>query len=149
MVLRLIWAQFCFHFPDGDVSGLTDNSVSVWKQPGIKTQPLDFLSASEATRDLRRPSSTQIRRHRRRSRNVRGSVRTPCPHLTSVLDKRAVVPLLWWLQCLQACRQVVRCKPTPRRIKTRSLSDAECEATLRRTAPTSQRKRALTVGCGW
>jgi len=47
-----------------------------------------------------------------RSRNVRGSVRTLCPHLTIQIDKRAVVLLLLWLQCLQACRQVVRPRPT-------------------------------------
>ena len=113
----------------GVVSGRSDNWVSVERlvAAGYKknTASLSPLSIWNHIRPPS-PSSTQIRRHRR-SRNVRGSARTPCPHLMSGIDKRAVVLLLSWLQCLQACRQVVRHKPTLRRIKihSRSLSDAK------------------------
>lgn len=66
--------------------------------------------------------------------NVRGSVTTPPPHLIIQTNKRVVVPLLSWLPCSQACRQVVRHKLTPRRfeIHSRSLSDVELTATQKK-----------------
>lgn len=109
---------FCFYSSRRrrSLSERSDNWVSADRL--LRTLGLTF--------DLHRPSSTQKRRHGR-SRNVRGSARTPCPHLTSGIDKRAVVPLLSWLQCLQACRQVVRHKPALRRfnIHSRRLSDTD------------------------
>ena len=96
---------FCFYSSSRrrSLSERSDNWVSADRL--LRTLGLTF--------DLHRPSSTQKRRQGR-SRNVRGGARTPCPHLTSGIDKRAVVPLLSWLQCLQACRQVVRHKPALR-----------------------------------
>lgn len=80
--------------------------------------------------NLTRPPSTFVSPDPT-SRNVRGSVTMLPPHLMIQTNKRAVVPLLSWLPCLQACRQVVRHKPTPRRIEihSRSLSDVELTAT--------------------